>query len=354
MDSGGTFTDVVDDRGRVRKVSSTPSDPGAAVRAGVAAVADERPDVLAHGTTVATNALLERRGATVALFTTDGFVDLIEIARQDRPSLFDHWADRPTPLVDPDHRVAVVERIAADGSVVTPLDPASVPPVPDGVDAVAVCLLHSVVRSEHEELVAAALEADGWDVSVSSRVAPEFREYERIVTTVLNAYLRPVAGTYLSGLEEVAEVGLIMTSAGGLVPLASAVDFPVHLLLSGPAAGVAAAAAAATANGYPDAVTFDMGGTSTDVCLVLDGRPEPAGQRHVAGLPVRSPSLDIVTIGAGGGSIAWLDDGGALRVGPRSAGAVPGPACYGRGGEQPTVTDADVAAGRISGRCRAR
>jgi N-methylhydantoinase A/oxoprolinase/acetone carboxylase beta subunit len=348
VDSGGTFTDVVDDRGNLRKVSSTRSDPSEAVRTGVASVGAGRPDVLVHGTTVATNALLERRGATVALFTTEGFVDIIEIARQDRPSLFDHWADRPAPLVDAAHRVAVTERVAADGSVVTPLDPSTIPPVPDGSDAVAVCLLHSVVRSEHEEVVAAALEAAGWDVSVSSRVAPEFREYERTVTTVLNAYLRPVTGTYLRGLEEVADVGLVMTSAGGLVPLGHAAEQPVHLLLSGPAAGVAAAAAAAVANGHPDAVTFDMGGTSTDVCLVVDGRPEPAAERRVAGLPVRSPSLDIVTIGAGGGSIAWLDDGGALRVGPRSAGAVPGPACYGRGGDQPTVTDADLIAGRIS------
>ena len=224
MDTGGTFTDVVDDQGRVRKVSSTPADPGLAVRAGIASVASGRPDVLVHGTTVATNALLERRGATVALFTTEGFADLIEIARQDRPSLFDHWADRPTPLVDAGHRVGVTERVGADGTVVVPLDPASIPPVPAGSEAVAVCLLHSVVRSEHEDLVAAALEAEGWDVSVSSRVAPEFREYERTVTTVLNAYLRPVTGTYLRGLEEVADVGLVMTSAGGLVPLVHAAE----------------------------------------------------------------------------------------------------------------------------------
>jgi N-methylhydantoinase A/oxoprolinase/acetone carboxylase beta subunit len=348
VDSGGTFTDVVDAAGRVRKLSSTPSDPGAAVRSGVAALAGgELTSVLAHGTTVATNALLERTGASVTLVTTAGFEDVIEIARQDRPLLFDHWTDRPEPLVDADHRLGVVERVGADASVVVPLDLGSLPPIPADTRAVAVCLLNSVIRADHEHLVAAALAEGGHDVSSSSLVAPEFREYERTVTTVLNASLRPVVTAYLDGLADVAEVVLVMTSAGGLVPLARASELPVHLLLSGPAAGAIAAAAAATANGFTDAITFDMGGTSTDVCLVRQGRPEPAGRRDVAGFPVLVPSLDILTIGAGGGSIAWRDDGGALRVGPRSAGAVPGPACYGRGGRDATVTDADLAAGRI-------
>jgi N-methylhydantoinase A/oxoprolinase/acetone carboxylase beta subunit len=300
-----------------------------------------------HGTTVATNALLERRGARVALVATTGFADVIEIARQDRPSLYDSSVDRPPPLVPRDLRYEVGGRLGADGTELQPLDPASVPDVDPTVEAVAVCLLHSDLDPSHERAVAAALEGRGIDVSCSSDVSPEFREYERTVTTVLNAYLRPRCRSYVRGLADAADEVLVMTSAGGLLPAGAAADLPAALLLSGPAGGVRAGAAVAAACGFPDAVTFDMGGTSTDVCLVLGGLPEPAAQRTAAGYPVRLPSLDVHTIGAGGGSIAALDPGGALVVGPASAGADPGPACYGRGGAEPTVTDADLALGRI-------
>jgi len=346
-DSGGTFTDVVGTDGRVLKVPSTPADPGDAVRDGTAALAPDGPELLAHGTTVATNALLERRGARVVLYCTAGFADVIEIARQDRPALYDPWAQRPEPLVARADRLEVDERVAADGAVLVPMDIGALPPVPDGVEAVAVCLLHSDRHPGHEAAVAAALSAAGCDVSASHRVAPEFREYERTVTTVLNAYLRPVCGSYLAGLDSAADDVVVMTSAGGSIDLATAAELPVLLLLSGPAGGVRAAAAVASACGFPDALSFDMGGTSTDVCLILDGAPRAAPQQRVAGLPVRAPALDIHTIGAGGGSIARLDSGGALVVGPESAGARPGPACYGHGGTRPTVTDADLVAGRI-------
>ncbi|HRW42828.1 MAG TPA: hydantoinase/oxoprolinase family protein, partial [Microthrixaceae bacterium] len=339
--------DVVGTDGRVLKVPSTPADPGDAVRDGTAALAPDGPELLAHGTTVATNALLERRGARVALYCTAGFADVIEIARQDRPALYDPWAQRPEPLVAGADRLEVDERVAADGAVLVPMDIGALPPVPDGVEAVAVCLLHSDRHPGHEAAVAAALDAAGFDVSASHRVAPEFREYERTVTTVLNAYLRPICGSYLAGLDSAADDVVVMTSAGGSVDLATAAELPVLLLLSGPAGGARAAAAVASACGFPDALSFDMGGTSTDVCLILDGAPRAAPQQRVAGLPVRAPALDIHTIGAGGGSIARLDSGGALVVGPESAGARPGPACYGHGGTRPTVTDADLVAGRI-------
>lgn len=347
-DTGGTFTDVVGDDGRIAKVLSSPDDPGRAVREGVAALAgDRRPSLLAHGTTVATNALLEGKGAPVALVTTAGLRDVIEIARQDRPSLYDAAVVRPDPLVPRRWRLEVDGRLAADGTELAPLALSSLPEVPAGVEGVAVCLLHADLDPSHEVAVAAALRAQGHDVSCSHEVSPEMREFERTVTTVVNAALRPRCRTYLHALDGVADAVHVMTSAGGLLPVTTAAELPAALLLSGPAGGVRAGAAAAVANGFPDAITFDMGGTSTDVCLVLDGAPAPAAQRSVGGHTVRFPSLDIHTIGAGGGSIAALDPGGALLVGPRSAGAQPGPACYGRGGTEPTVTDADLVAGRI-------
>ncbi|MBK6857170.1 MAG: hydantoinase/oxoprolinase family protein [Microthrixaceae bacterium] len=347
VDTGGTFTDVVTDDGRVAKVPSTPADPGDAVRSGVDLVAEaDRPEALAHGTTVATNAVLERKGATVTLVTNAGFADVIEIARQDRPSLYDHWVDRPEPLVERDHRIEVRGRLAADGTELEALSLDDLGELPEDTEAVAVCLLHSDLNPAHEAAVAAELERRGLDVSKSCEVSPQFREYERTATTVANAYLRPLCRTYLGGLDGVARDVSVMTSAGGLASLDDGARFPAALLLSGPAGGVRAGAAVALSSGWPDAVTFDMGGTSTDVCLILDGHPAPAGERSVAGLPIRLPSLDVHTVGAGGGSIAEIDRGGSLVVGPRSAGAVPGPACYGRGGTAPTVTDADLAAGR--------
>ncbi len=343
VDTGGTFTDVVTDDGTMVKVLSTPDDPARAVAAGIDGLG--RPALLAHGTTVATNALLERRGAVVALVTNEGFADVIEIARQDRPSLYDQWADRPEPLVPRRLRLEVGGRLDATGTEIEPV--ADPPSVPDGAEAVAVCLLHADLNPAHERAVADRLRARGLDVTISSDVSPEFREYERTVTTVINAYLRPRCRDYLRQLDRLADEVLVMTSAGGLIPAAEAAELPVALLLSGPAGGVVAGAAAAAAAGFADAVTFDMGGTSTDVCLIQGGAPEPAPGRVAAGFPVRLPALDIHTIGAGGGSIASVDPGGALVVGPSSAGADPGPACYGRGGERPTVTDADLVLGRI-------
>lgn len=349
-DTGGTFSDLVDDRGRVTKVLSTPEAPDRAVRAGIEQLAGgARPALLAHGTTVATNAVLEGRLARTALVTTEGLADVVEIGRQDRPSLYDQFADRPTPLVPRDLRFEVAGRLAADGSELTPVDLSSLPDLPGDVEAVAVCLLHADLDPGHEQAVAAALREQGHDVVASHEVSPEFREYERTVTTVVNAGLRPRCRTYLRRLADVADDVSVMTSAGGLLDAATAADLPAALLLSGPAGGVRAAAAVAVANGWPGAITFDMGGTSTDVCLVRDGEPAIATTRHVGGHPVRFPALDIHTIGAGGGSIARIDAGGALVVGPASAGADPGPACYGRGGTEPTVTDADLAAGRIPG-----
>ena len=349
VDTGGTFTDVVAADGRIVKVLSSRVDPAAAVRAGVDALGGCA--TLAHGTTVATNAVLERRGGRVALVTTAGFADVIEIGRQHRPSLYDPFVDRPAPLVPRNLRFEVAGRLARDGSELEPLDVEGVRalPIPDDVACVAVCFLHADLDPSHEREAASVLRERGFDVTSSSDVSPEFREFERTVTTVLNAYLRPPCRTYLSALAAVADDVTVLTSAGGLVPVTEAAERPAALLLSGPAGGVAAGAAAAVAAGFANAVTFDMGGTSTDVCLVLDGRPSPAAQRSVGGFPVRLPSLDVHTIGAGGGSIARLDAGGALVVGPESAGASPGPACYGLGGTSPTVTDADLVTGRIGG-----
>jgi N-methylhydantoinase A/oxoprolinase/acetone carboxylase beta subunit len=356
-DTGGTFTDLVAADGTIVKVPSTRDDPGAAVRRAtaelLATVALHDPEAavalesLAHGTTVATNALLERRGGNVTLITNEGLADVIEIARQDRPSLYDQRVDRPVPLVPRERRLEVRGRLDADGVELTPLDLGSLPPIPLDTDSIAICLLHSDRNPAHEVALAAHLRAAGHDVTASHEVSPEFREYERTVTTVINAYVSSRCRAYLRGLAPVADTVLVMTSAAGLVSAERAIHRPAALLLSGPAGGVRAGAAIAAANGYPDAITFDMGGTSTDVCLVLGGSPEPAAERSVAGLPVRLPSVDVHTIGAGGGSIARVDDGGALVVGPESAGAEPGPACYGHGGTRPTVTDANLVAGHI-------
>jgi N-methylhydantoinase A/oxoprolinase/acetone carboxylase beta subunit len=342
VDTGGTFTDVVADDGAVRKVPSTPGDPARAVFEACAGLA---PTTIAHGTTVATNALLERKLGRVALVTTRGFADVIEIARQVRPSLYDAHVDRPAPLVPRDLRFEVAGRLDAAGRELESFD--GVVPDVGAVDAVAVCLLHADLDATHERAVADVLRSRGHVVVCSHEVSPEFREYERIVTTVADAGLRAVCTRYLSTLTPLAHQILVMTSAGGLVPLGEAASHPARLLLSGPAGGVRAAAAVAEACGLGDAVAFDMGGTSTDVCLVQGGVPAPTSTRRVAGFPVRLPSLAIHTIGAGGGSIARLDPGGALAVGPESAGADPGPACYGRGGSAATVTDADVVLGRI-------
>jgi N-methylhydantoinase A len=355
IDVGGTFTDLVavdGDRLVTAKVPSTPEDQAQGVAA-VLARAGIDPgalEALAHGTTVATNALLERRGARVALITTEGFRDVIEIGRQNRPSLYDLTLDRPPPLVPRELRFTVRERTGPQG-VVEPLDEASLAAAvaalaAAGAEAVAICLLFSYLHPEHEERVGAAVaEAlPGLHVSLSSRVLPEFREYERTTTTVANAYLGPALSAYLRRLEP---RPLVMQSSGGVVDVEGAAARPAACVLSGPAGGVVGAAFVAGASGFADALTFDMGGTSTDVAAVVGGRVQQTTEAVVGGVPIRFPMVDVHTVGAGGGSIAWLDDGGALRVGPRSAGAVPGPAAYGRGGDEPTVTDADLVLGYL-------
>ena len=362
VDVGGTFTDLValTEAGIVTaKVPSTPRDQSVGVAAALSEVDLDPSDVAAfsHGTTVATNALLERRGAPTALVTTEGFRDVIEIARQNRASLYDLTRHQPEPLVPRELRFTVSERMGPDG-VIAALDEGSLAACVDdvhsaGVEAVAVCLLFGYLHPEHEARVAAALRA-ALDVPVmtSHEVLPEFREYERITTTVADAYLHPKLAGYLHRVgTAVRERGLpepvVMRSSGGVVGIADAADHAAAAVLSGPAGGVVGAAFAAAASGYEDVVTFDMGGTSTDVASVIEGRVMTATDAVVAGVPIRFPMVDVHTVSAGGGSIAWVDDGGALRVGPRSAGAEPGPAAYGTGGTEPTVTDANLVLGYL-------
>ena len=288
-----------------------------------------------HGTTVATNALLERKGARTAFVTTVGFEHLLHLRRQDRAHLYRLDLDHPEPLVPLEHCVGVKERIGPDG-LITPLDLSSVPDL--DAEAIAVCLLFSFRDPSHERAVAAELRRRHPEAHVvaSHEVAPEFREYERASTTAVDAYLGPVTGGYLRALGRAAEESglpapLVMRSSGGVATIDEAAAHPALALVSGPAAGVIAAERVAALCGVEHAIAFDMGGTSTDVCLVANGRAERTDGRDVAGFPIRVPMLDIHTVGAGGGSVAWRDAGGALRVGPRSAAAFPGPACYGRG-----------------------
>jgi 5-oxoprolinase (ATP-hydrolysing) len=366
VDVGGTFTDLVladGDRVRVAKVPSTPADQAEGILSGVAALEVAVADLtrFAHGTTVATNTVLERDGARLALVVTDGFRDVLTIGRQDRPSLYDLGARRPPALVPRERCIEAVERIGSDGAVVTPLADDEVARVVDAVadcepEAVAVCLLFSFLRPEHEERLATALRerlGDDVPVSVSSEVLPVFREVERGSTTALNAYVAPRMRRYLGSLAtRLRDTGLavpveVMRSGGGTCTAAVAAEQAVDTLLSGPAAGAWGAAAVGRAVGARRLVAFDMGGTSTDVTLVPDGTPQVTADGRIGGLPFATTTTDVHTVGAGGGSIAWRDPGGALRVGPRSAGADPGPACYGRGGTEPTVTDANVVLGRL-------
>lgn len=355
-DTGGTFTDlVILDRGRLRvhKVSSTPEDPSAAVLAGVDALGAADDAELRHGSTVGTNALLERKGARTALVTTEGFRDVLEIGRQARPSLYDIDVDRPAPLVERALRFEIPERVTWDGSVVTPLDRGRLERIVRRlqrarIESVAVGLLFSFANDKHERAVGSALRELGVPVSLSCDVSPEYREYERLSATVVNAYLAPVMARYLERLRRRVGTRLrIMQSGGGLASVGRAMKQPVTTIVSGPAAGVVGATRVARTAGLRRLITFDMGGTSTDVALV-DGEPKLTTEFTVEGTPVRVPVLDIHTVGAGGGSIAYRDEGGALRVGPESAGSDPGPACYGRG-DQPTVTDAQIVLGRIPG-----
>ncbi len=360
IDVGGTFTDLALWDGAALRTAKVPTTPGDQSEGVVAALrAGEAADVeLVHGTTVATNALLERTGARTALVTDAGFEDLVEIGRQDRPSLYDVDATRVDPLVEPSHRIGVPHRsFGGTASTAVDIDISDVLAALREMEpeAVAISTLFSFLDPSREQLLARAISGALPKValSLSSSVAPEFREFERTSTTLINAYLQPIVSHYLEMLgTAVAEAGVIgapsvMRSSGGLIGLAVAARLPASVVLSGPAGGVVAAAAVGTALGHSSLISFDMGGTSTDVCRITDGRPQVMFERAVGGRPNRMPSVAIHTVGAGGGSLAWVDRGGALRVGPRSAGAIPGPASYGRGGTEPTVTDADLIVGRL-------
>src|SRR5688572_12637987 len=374
IDVGGTFTDLtaVDlTTGRVvvTKVPSRPRHEAAAVLAGLQALDIASADVrrLVHGTTVGTNAVLERRGAPVAVVTTAGFRDLIEIGRTKRniPALFVPTFVRPKPVVERKHRFEVTERLEADGSVLVPLDMASVDRALDaaldaGAEAVAVCLLHAYLNPEHEHAVADATKGKrpGLPVSCSADVVAEYREFERFSTTVLNAYLQPLMDVYLGGLEErllaagYAHGVLTVGSSGGMMTTETARRLPIKTIFSGPAGGVSQACFMGAAAGVRDFITYDMGGTSTDVCLIRDLAPLTTSDGMIGAFPVKVPQLDMHTVGAGGGSIAWVDVDGSVQVGPHSAGAVPGPAAYGLGGIESTVTDANVVLGRMASRRR--
>lgn len=359
IDTGGTFTDfVVFDGERVEhhKEPSTPDDPSLALLRGLQQVLRGRKGAhIVYGSTVATNALLERTGARVALITNEGFEDVIEIGRQARDSIYDIDVTKQSPLVPPERRIGLVERCNADGSVHQALEDSEVQRALERlnechVEAVAVCLLHSYANPDSERTIASAIRrsADMF-CSVSHEVVAEFREYERFSTTVVNSYVGPVMSGYLSALEQKLESATVkvMQSNGGIVPLRTAAAFPVRTVLSGPAGGTVGGLEVAKVAGYQDVITFDMGGTSTDVSL-CPGQLSRTSEGQVAGMPIRLPIIDVHTVGAGGGSIAFMDEGGSLRVGPRSAGASPGPICYARGGREPTVTDANLYLGRLS------
>ena len=372
IDVGGTFTDLFlldEASGRVvrHKLPSTPDQPHLAPISGIreilelAGATHEDVRFIGLGTTVATNAILERKGARTGLITTAGFRDLLEIGRQKRPHVYDLFALKPTPLVPRELRLVVDERIAADGSVVRPLNEADIDRALEvfrdaGVESIAVCCLNSYANPAHENRIRDLIHAGMPDVTVtiSNELLTEFREYERLSSTVINAYLMPVMKRYLDRFSGqvrglgIAEPPFVMSSGGGVVSPGIAGDRPVDLLLSGPSGGVSGSIFQAGSAGYENLIAFDMGGTSTDICLIQNSKAEIAHSRSIGGLPIRSTMVDIHTIGAGGGSIAWIDAGGFLKVGPQSAGAKPGPACYGNAGAKPTVTDANVVLGRLN------
>jgi N-methylhydantoinase A len=356
IDSGGTFTDCVWLAGgsslRVLKVFSTPADPARAIAGAVRRIGGHDSAVLLHGTTVGTNTLLERKGARVAFVTTAGFEDSIEIGRQNRPRLYDFFFEKDPPLAPPELRFGVAERTSSEGRVLRAPADSELAALAAGLarqkpQAVAISLLFSFANPKNEQAVAEALGGLGVALSIAHRILPEFREFERASTVVVNAYLQPVMEHYLGSLRKRIPGPriFVMQSSGGITALETAAEQPVRTVLSGPAGGVIGASAVAARSGFKRIITFDMGGTSTDVALI-DGQPATTNEADVAGLPVRVPVLDIHTVGAGGGSLARFDAGGALRVGPESAGADPGPICYGKG-ELPTVTDANLLLGRL-------
>jgi N-methylhydantoinase A len=372
VDVGGTFTDVTlvdSDKGSIKnhKVPSTPKDPSHAIMTGIEQILEmnsipfNEVEYLAHGTTVATNALIERKGAKTALIVTKGFRDLLEIARQTRPHLYDLFKEKPETVIPGDLRFEVEERLYADGSVRTPININELRKVIEHlkekeVTSIAVCFLFSFNNPIHEKVAVEEIKRLFPEVYVSAshQIVPEFREYPRISTTSLNAYLGPVMKTYMENFQNsVHSVGIpvdpyITQSNGGIISIQESVSSPVRTAVSGPAAGVVAASHLSELTDYKNLITFDMGGTSADFSLIENGEPKVSMEREVEGFPARIQMLDIYTYGAGGGSIAWLDAGGALKVGPESAGSTPGPAAYGRGGTLPTVTDANVVLGRLN------
>ncbi|HVI06963.1 MAG TPA: hydantoinase/oxoprolinase family protein [Candidatus Binatia bacterium] len=371
IDTGGTFTDCIwidaaSGRLRMLKVFSTPADPSLAIAEALRKIGHPGPLVLLHGTTVGTNTILERKGARTALVTTAGFEDVIEIGRQARPRLYDFFFDRIEPLVAKELRFGVGERVSSDGEILKSPGEDEVKTLLEKVaasrpESIAVSFLFSFANPHNELKVVQELEALGLPISASHRILPEFREYERTSTVVINAYLQPILRRYLKNLER--KVGgedssqgegersrtsariFVMQSSGGIASLDTAAREPVRTVLSGPAGGVTGAAASARRSGFERIIAFDMGGTSTDVSLV-EKEITMSSSSEIAGLPLGVPTLDIQTVGAGGGSLARFDAGGLLRVGPESAGADPGPICYGRGA-QPTVTDANLLLGRL-------
>jgi N-methylhydantoinase A len=366
VDVGGTFTDTVliDENGNiaVSKVPTTPKNHSVGSIRGIKRTLACRGgviDSIIHGTTTCTNAIIQRKGGRCALITNAGFRDVLEIGRQNRPSLYDLFADRPEPLVPRELRIGVKGRANHRGNIIDDVDEDEIREIArqlkDGVDVIAVCMLHSYANPEQERRIKDILEEEcDMPVCISSEVLPAFREYERMNTTVLNAYLMPVMDAYLKDLEtRLIHVGMkkspmMMRSDGGIMNIGNAKQTPVHTVLSGPAGGVAAGELIGSLTGYDDLITIDMGGTSSDISLISNGKARLTTEREVAGIPISVPMIDIETIGAGGGSITWVDEGGALRVGPLSAEAIPGPACYGLGGTEPTVTDADIVFGRLN------
>lgn len=366
IDSGGTFTDVclIDENGGdvcIWKVSSTPDDPSRGIaRAfseGLERTNAQAPDVtfFGHGTTVATNALIQHRGVKTGLITTAGFRDLLAIGRQKRPHLYDMGIDKPEELVSRDLRMGVTERVRRDGSVETPLDEDALRAavrhlVSQRVQAISISFLYAFLSDAHERRAAEIVAEEAPDVfiSVSHEIAPEFREFERLSTTTVNAYLGPVMQRYVTALgARLTDAGLpvapnLTQSNGGVTGFDQAAAMPVRTVLSGPSTGVVAAQVLGKLTGVEDLITFDMGGTSSDVALLSGGQCRMVSEAEVHGYPLKTPMLDIHTVGAGGGSIAYVDTGGLLKVGPRSAGAYPGPACYGQGSTEPTVTDANI------------
>ena len=372
VDVGGTFTDIVcfnEDTGHLAllKVPSTPKKPDEAVVQGTQRILQENRLSSAsvrffiHGTTVATNTLLQHQGCKLALVVTRGFRDVLQIMRQDRPRLYDYFAQRPQPLVPRHLRLEASERILYSGRIHTPIDEKQLDEViaeikRAGILDVAICLIHSYANPEHEQILRSRLENEipGVRVSLSSEILPEFREFERMSTTVVNSYVLPRVSKYFGDLERgLADIGIpsrlhIMQSNGGLVPSGTAQKHCVHTILSGPAAGALSGLRLGQLAGFQNLISIDVGGTSADVAVAHGGRLHFAEESEIGGQVIKIPMIEIQTVGAGGGSVAWIDAGGALQTGPQSAGADPGPACYGLGGKEPTVTDANVVLRRLN------